>query len=398
VLLFSPAQPTKGFFVPMEDGSMEPELQHRVEETPPASAHGSENYPRAGPSDNFFDSIFLGPHGLRAGWSILLFYGLYYIFRVLVGTVFYSVGLIGETLDNSASGVLAVELIPFISLIGSAAIIARIEGRRISSYNLTGPKRVAHFAIGAVVGFAALSLLVGILAMGGWLQLSSATLSVTQLLRFGVLWACAFLVVASVEEGLFRCYALFTLTRGINFWWALAAEAVVYIDVAFFRSHSNGAWGVYLVVVLGFFPCLALHQKRAARSAFWQAVWVTSTVFGLYHTQNSGENWIGVFAAAAVGFLLCLSVRLTGSVWWAIGFHAAWDWAETFFYGAADSGLQGQGNFLSASPAGNPLWSGGTDGPEGSLMVLVILLALLVFLFLIYGRGKLHAPAPLPAQ
>jgi uncharacterized protein len=379
---------------------MEPELQHRVEQIPPASApgpaHEPERYPQIGRAGGTFDRIFIGPQGLRAGWSILVFYGLYYIFRVFIGTIFYSAGLIGETLDNSASGVLVIELIPFISLIASAAIMARIEGRRILSYNLAGPRRARHLATGAAVGFFALSVLVGILAWGGWLQFSSATLGVTQLLRFGVLWACAFLVVASVEEGLFRCYGLFTLTRGINFWWALAAEAVVCIDVALFRSHSNGAWGVCLIVILGLFPCLALHRRRAARSAFWQAAWVTSTVFGLYHTQNSGENWIGVFAAAAVGFLLCLSVRLTGSAWWAFGFHTAWDWAETFFYGTADSGLQGQGHFLSASPAGNPLWSGGADGPEGSLMVLVILLALLVFLLLFYGRR--HAPAPVPAQ
>jgi uncharacterized protein len=375
---------------------MEPELQHRIEETPPASALGPaqepENHPQARFSEDFFDSIFIGPHGLRAGWSILLFYAMYYIFRILIGTVFYSAGLIGETVDASASGVLILELIPFISLIGSAAIMARIEGRRISSYNLAGPRRVAHFVIGAIVGFAALSLLVGTLAWGGWLRLSSATLDATQALRLGVLWACAFLVVASVEEGLFRCYGLFTLMRGINFWWALAAETVVCVDVAIFRSHSNGAWGVCLIVMLGFFPCLLLHRKRAACSAFWQAAWVTSTVFGLYHTQNSGENWIGVFAAAAVGFLLCLSVRLTGSAWWALGFHAAWDWTETFFYGAADSGLQGEGHFLSASPAGNPSWSGGMDGPEGSLMVFVILLALLVFLLLVYGRGRHAAP------
>ena len=48
----------------------------------------------------------------------------------------------------------------------------------------------------------------------------------------------------------------------------------------------------------GLFPCLILHRKSGARSAFWQAAWVTSTVFGLYHTGNSGENWIGIFAAA----------------------------------------------------------------------------------------------------
>jgi uncharacterized protein len=29
------------------------------------------------------------------------------------------------------------------------------------------------------------------------------------------------------------------------------------------------------------------------------------------------------------GLLFCLSLRRTGSLWWAVGFHAAWDWGQT---------------------------------------------------------------------
>jgi membrane protease YdiL (CAAX protease family) len=270
--------------------------------------------------------------------------------------------------------------------------MALLEGRRILSYNLAGPRGAFRFASGALAGFLALSLLVAMLAWGGWLRFDAAFMPVAQALRLGALWGCAFLVVASVEEGLFRCYALFTLARGINFWWALAAEIGLCGDM-YLHSNGNGAWGVYLISLLGLFPCLALHQKSASRSAFWQAAWVTSTAFAYYHTLNNGENWMGVFAAGAIGFVFCISVRLTGSAWWAIGFHAVWDWAETYFYGAADSGLQGKGHFLSATPAGNPLWSGGSDGPEGSLLVLVVIVVLTISLFAIYGRGRQAVPS-----
>jgi hypothetical protein len=90
---------------------------------------------------------------------------------------------------------------------------------------------------------------------------------------------------------------------------------------------------------------------------------------------------------------------VAGSAWWAIGCHAAWDWAETFFYGTADSGLVAPGHYLTTSPAGNALWSGGADGPEGSLLVLGVIL-LLVALLVIYGRRKaaaLEAPVTEPA-
>jgi hypothetical protein len=150
--------------------------------------------------------------------------------------------------------------------------------------------------------------------------------------------------------------------------------------------HGNGVWGVYAIALLGLFPCLMLHIRKTPQCGFWQAAWVTSTLFGFIHVNNNGENWIGIFAAALIGFVFCVSVWVTGSAWWAIGCHAAWDWAETYFYGTADSGMVAKGHYLTTSPAGNALWSGGADGPEGSLLVLGVILLLLVALLLIYGR------------
>jgi hypothetical protein len=136
-----------------------------------------------------------------------------------------------------------------------------------------------------------------------------------------------------------------------------------------------------------------LHRKKAPSASFWQAAWLTSTLFGFIHTFNHGENWIGIFAAAAVGFVFCVSVKLTGSAWWAIGCHAAWDWAETYFYGTADSGYVANGHYLTATPVGKALWSGGSDGPEGSLLVLPVLLLMLIALTAIYGPAKNAAQA-----
>jgi membrane protease YdiL (CAAX protease family) len=377
---------------------MQPDLDPAVEESPPAPPPdlvSSAPQPAPHPSPQQardFDWVFIGPHGLRAGWSILLFAGLYYLFREVIGTLFFAAGLVHDTPVDSAGAVLVGELVPFLSLVAALLIMTLIEDCRILSYNLAGTHRVRHFVSGLAVGFAALSLLVAGLAWGGWLRFGAASQSAAGAAAIGALWAIAFLLVGSVEEGLFRCYALSSLTRGINFWWALAAQIAICLYLAF-TGGGNGAWGVYAAAALGLLPCLILHQKSAPRSGFWQAAWVTSTFFGYYHTSNSGENWIGIFAAAFMGFVFCLSVRLTGSAWWAIGCHAAWDWAETFFYGAADSGLQGQGHFLSASPAGNPLWSGGADGPEGSLLVLGVILLLLLLLLGLYARNPAAQPA-----
>jgi cytochrome c biogenesis factor len=51
------------------------------------------------------------------------------------------------------------------------------------------------------------------------------------------------------------------------------------------------------------------------------------------------------------------------------------------------------GHYLTTTPAGNALWSGGADGPEGSLLVLGVILLLLSALLAIYGRNQTDAPA-----
>jgi hypothetical protein len=132
---------------------------------------------------------------------------------------------------------------------------------------------------------------------------------------------------------MFRCYLQFTLARSINFWWALGIVGAV-VPGFVLRGKGNGIWGVYILAGLGLVPCLLLHLNKAESSGFWQASWVTSTLFGFIHTGNNGENWIGIFAAGAIGFVFVVSIRVTGSAWWAIGCHAAWDWSETYFYGA----------------------------------------------------------------
>jgi hypothetical protein len=57
--------------------------------------------------------------------------------------------------------------------------------------------------------------------------------------------------------------------------------------------------------------------------------------------------------------------------------------------------MQPTGHYLTTSPSGNALWSGGTDGPEGSLLVLPIILLLLLAILVFYGRGKPAALAPM---
>ena len=383
---------------------MEPEIQPPLPEAPPAEAAANaaltpELLPVA--PDPWETRavlwVFLGSQGLRAGWAVLAFFLLVGLLALPVGFVVVKLHLLdtGRKLDFTVSNAFIGELTSLLPLVGAAALMALIERRRnLLAYNLDGPRRFPHFLSGLAAGFLSLSALVGALAWGHWLHFGPVALSGIAIYRFAGLWAVVFLMVGCVEEGLFRCYLQFTLTRGINFWWALGIVGVICLRLLL-SAKGNGLWGVYAIALLGLFPCLMLHIRKTPRSGFWQAAWVTSTLFGFIHTGNNGENWIGIFAAAAIGFVFCVSIRVTGSAWWAIGCHAAWDWAETYFYGTADSGMVAKGHYLTTSPAGNALWSGGADGPEGSLLVLGVILLLLVALLVIYGRRKPAAQAPM---
>src|SRR5216683_2885516 len=158
-----------------------------------------------------------------------------------------------------------------------------------------------------------------------------------RIVKFAVFWAMMFLLVGFFEEFLLRGYTQFTLTRVIG---------------------------------------------------FWPSAVVLSCMFGLIHRQNRGEQWSGLLAVAAIGFFFCLTLRRTGSLWFAVGFHAAWDWGETFFYSVPDSGTVFPGHLLKSSFHG-PRWlTGGSVGPEGSVLCFVVIAVAWVGFAKVYHEVK----------
>jgi hypothetical protein len=81
-----------------------------------------------------------------------------------------------------------------------------------------------------------------------------------------------------------------------------------------------------------------------------------------------------------------MSLWYLKNLWWAIGFHASWDWAQSYLWGTADSGMLIHGHLFSVHPEGNILWSGGSTGPEGSLMIIPLLLVIAFLMWIIWRR------------
>ena len=240
------------------------------------------------PQPPLLKRIFVGDQGDSAGWSVLFFILLFFPFAIGFGKLASLVYPPIKKFDFTAPMAFVGEMVPFLAMLLAATIVAFIERHSILAYNLAGRHRTFHFFGGLAAGFLSLSALIGASTRGlaaFWPHRSQRRAD----LKYGVIWACAFLVVGFVEEGMFRCFLQATLTRSINFWWALGTVGTICIYLAI-RTKGNGVWGVYVVALLGLIPCLMLHLKKTPGAGFWQAAWVTSTLFGMIHTSNNGEK------------------------------------------------------------------------------------------------------------
>ena len=299
--------------------------------------------------------VFFGPDGLRAGWSILVFIAL--IFGFFKGvTALNNVVHLFPNGGPPKTGVplsflVAAESVPINGTLLVTWIMSRIERRPVGVYGLGGQRKLSRLLAGLAWGVACLSLLVLILWKAGLLVIDSRLLFGSSLFQLGAVWLGGFLLVGVQEEYLNRGYLQYTLSRGLSGFYGWA-----------FKTRHSAALG------------------------FWTSAVVISILFGLGHGKNPGESPIGLLSAAIVALVFCLSLWRTGSLWWAIGFHAAWDWAQSFLYGVADSGLMMQHHLLATHPLGKPILSGGATGPEGSIFILLIFALIVAVILLTLPR------------
>jgi len=239
--------------------------------------------------------------------------------------------------------VILEELRSFLSAYAAAVLMARLERRPAGVYGL--PLRQAFgglFWLGILLGLGEVSLLVGLIAACGGYSFGTIVLHGSSLLDGAALWALAFTLVGLSEEFLFRGYPQYTLARGMGFWPAAV--------------------------------CLSL-------------------VFGAAHLGNPGEGAAGAANVVVTGLVFALALRRTGNLWLAVGWHASFDFGETFLFSVPNSGYVFDRHLSSAVLHGKTWLTGGTVGPEGSVfgfLTLGISAVLIHYLF----PAKKHSNAP----
>lgn len=294
------------------------------------------------------NTIFRGPNGIRAGWRVLIFLVLVAVIGIVFTIPFVLARAVSKAGDHALVGIAVSGLTPlglsitegvlFVIPSIAALIMARIERRKYGQYGL--PARFAfgkNFWIGGVVGFLSISgSLLGIFAFHGF-QLTGLAIHGSTIASATAAWGAAFVIVGLAEEFSFRGYLQYTLTTGMGFW-----------------------------------PTAIL----------------LSCLFGLAHKSNPGETTFGLFSVVLFGLLFCLILRRTGNLWWAVGFHAGWDWGQTFFYGVADSGIPPYHN-LFGSTFNGPNWlTGGSVGPEASVFTPIVLGIVAILFTRIYRENR----------
>ena len=322
--------------------------------------------------------IFVGKDGLRAGWSLL-------IYIILVVAIGFCVSKVAQRIHpmpppvkhvagqpipppqpQGARQLFIGETIQFSIVALATFFMALIERRRTGVFGLggrstTGAKPIPNFLAGLFWGVLCLSLLILILKSTGLLVFDARLLFGSAVIsKYAIVWLVGFLLVGLFEEYLTRGYLQYTLTRGLA--------------------------GIYRA---------AFKTPHAHALGFWTAAVLLSVLFGLGHSSNPGESPIGLLSAGTAGFVFAYSLWRTGSLWWAIGFHCTWDWAQSFLYGVADSGTMVQHHLYATHPVGKPIMSGGLTGPEGSIYVLPILALIAIIITLTLRKTP---PPPIAAD
>jgi hypothetical protein len=280
--------------------------------------------------DRSMQEIFLGPKGIRVVWRILIAVVLYELLVFVLQIALITIPSVYEWWRLHGVTIFTPGVLFFSESVRVAAVLlvalamTRVEERSFAEYGF--PAREAfgrRFCQGLFYGLAMLTLLMAFMyalhgySLGGW------ALGAGPGMRSALLYLLAFLLVGIFEEFWFRGYLQATLESGIGFW-----PAAIALSIA----------------------------------------------FGAFHFRNPGEEQMGLLMASFFGLLAAFSLRRTGSIWFAIGMHTAWDWGQSCFYGVPNSGIVATGHLMNSSLNGPNWLTGGSVGPEGSILVFPLLL------------------------
>ena len=270
---------------------------------------------------------------LRAGWRLLLFCVLVFIFAYVIHLVVKRLPM-PEYPGLHPVGVIVDDAVLLLVALAATAVMARVEHRSFVTYGLPRMRDLFRrmFWRGAAWGLSMSSAIILLIFLGGGYRIHGLNHTGAELAKFASLWLVANLLIGLSEEVLFRGHLF---------------------------ENLRDQWGLTLATLVSSLAFALLH---AANPAFGPLPFANLILFGvataLYKARvDNGQLW-GVFAI-----------------------HTLWNWLQQVVFGLPNSGMAGlpENALFTVSPnLGVPdAISGGGFGPEGTLATTLVLLALI---------------------
>src|SRR5882762_4771920 len=170
-----------------------------------------------------------------------------------------------------------------------------------------------------------------------------------------------------------------------------------------FGAHT----GEGALACLGANLCVGVAEEFWFRSYFLQALWksmgfwpasiVIALIFAADHYFfKTGENIWDVITLVSLSLMMCYSVLRTGTLWFAVGFHIAFDYMQLFVIGTPNGARLPQGRLLDASFDG-PAWlTGGVLGTEASFLMYPMIALLWLYIWWRFRANPPASPADRP--
>lgn len=121
------------------------------------------------------------------------------------------------------------------------------------------------------------------------------------------------------------------------------------------------------------------------------ALVISALVFGFIHLVSPNSSiWSSVAISVEAGLLLGAAYKYSGTLWFPIGIHWAWNFTQGNVFGFSVSGHSEDPSILSPFVEGHDLITGGLFGPEASIIsVLLGLILSVIFIWQIYKNQRM---------
>jgi uncharacterized protein len=272
---------------------------------------------------NILKQVFIGADGkLRFFWRAAIFFC---VARALLEFFWDRIEPIefrwlGIGFNLSAAFIGLDEFHGFLTALVPTAIFALYERRRVDSYGLPINRAFSSFTF---EGIAAGALMVGAVGLGmillGGMHINGFAAGGAATALNALAWLGANIMIGISEEFWFRSYFQQTLWKSIGFWPASIVIALIFT--------------------------------------------------GEHYFFKTGENIWDVINLMSFSLLISYSILRTGTLWFGVGLHIAFDYMQLFVIGTPNGAEVPVGRLLDVSFNG-PAWlTGGVLGTEASFLI-----------------------------